>query len=67
MAHVKINTRCMAGGCMAWDRVKDKEAYEAVYCVSCGLNPAEARRREAIPLTRGPGGLRRKVISRAES
>ena len=64
MAHVKINTRCLTGGCVDWDRVKDKTAFEGVYCPACGLYPEEARRRQEIPLTRGPDGLRRKVIVR---
>ncbi len=64
MAHVKINTRCLTGGCEGWDRVKDRQAFEAVYCPTCGLYPPEAKRRQEIPLTRGPGGLRRKVIRR---
>lgn len=31
-------------------------------CLTCGFYRGEAERRKKIPLTMGPGGLRRKVV-----
>ena len=51
-----INHNCLTGGCFRWEAAARRPSAIGPDCGRCGFNPAEDRRRQALPLVKGEDG-----------
>ena len=65
MRKKKTGCVCTIDGCWRWEYAQRHRVGDLPECEHCGFNLVEAQRREKLPLTPMPCGLRRKLVSLA--
>jgi hypothetical protein len=65
MEKKKRRDGCYLGSCYEYEQAQKRPTIPAPDCAACGFYADEDKRRQGLPLTIGPDGLRRKCVGAA--